>query len=117
MSTTTSAVIVMAIGFISGVVISLQEIGFDYFINKVWMGWGITLRKVAFSVSSLSVLFGLGAFLSLNWEPAKGLGLSPDEVLSFAIKIAILVSIVTPISGQVRGALASREDAVEESTD
>ena len=53
--------IATVIGFISGLLISLQEVGFDYLINKIWMGWNITLKKLAFSISSLSFLFGLSA--------------------------------------------------------
>lgn len=98
-----------AIGFISGLLINLQEVGLDYLINKAWMGWGITLKKVAFSVSSLSFLFGIGAFLLFHWEPARSLGVTSSEIIPFFFKTGILISIVTPISGQIRTALAQRE--------
>lgn len=105
--------IATAIGFISGLLISLQEVGFDYLINKIWMGWNITLKKFAFSISSLSFLFGLSAFLLLNWAPAQSLGVSAAEIVPFCLKIGILVSIITPISGQIRAALAGSQDATE----
>lgn len=105
--------IATAIGFISGLLISLQEVGFDYLINKVWMGWNITLKKFAFSISSLSFLFGLSAFLLLHWAPAQALGVSPAEIVPFFLKTGILISIVTPISGQIRAALAGSADATE----
>ncbi|MEL7356750.1 MAG: hypothetical protein AAFN40_09330 [Cyanobacteria bacterium J06560_6] len=105
--------IATAIGFISGLLISLQEIGFDYLINKIWMGWNITLKKFAFSISSLSFLFGLSAFLLLHWAPAQSLGVSPAEIVPFFLKTGILISIVTPISGQIRAALAGSKNATE----
>ncbi|MGD1898741.1 MAG: hypothetical protein ACFB16_17520 [Phormidesmis sp.] len=97
-----------AIGFISGFLISLQETGLDYLINKVWMGWNITLKKFAFSISSLSFLFGLGAFLVLNWGPAQALGIAPADVIPFFLKTGIFISIATPISGQIRAAITQQ---------
>jgi len=109
MSIDPSLIAATAIGFISGLLISLQEIGLDYLINKVWMGWNITLKKVAFSVSSLSFLFGLGAFLLANWGPAQALGIAPAELVPFFLKTGIFISIATPISRQIRIAASSKE--------
>ncbi|MEM9946798.1 MAG: hypothetical protein AAF810_12125 [Cyanobacteria bacterium P01_D01_bin.36] len=111
MSIDTSLIVATAIGFISGLLISLQEIGLDYLINKVWMGWNITLKKIAFSVSSLSFLFGLGAFLLVNWQPAQVLGITPTGLVPFFLKTGILISIATPISRQIRIAASSKETA------
>ena len=108
-----SIIAATAIGFISGVLISLQSVGLDYLINKVWMGWNITLKKVAFSISSLSFLFGLGAFLILNWGPAKSLGIAATEVVPFFLKTGILISIVTPLSNQIRAFFAQRSPSKE----
>jgi len=103
-----------AIGFISGLLISLQEIGLDYLINKVWMGWNITLKKIAFSLSSLSFLFGLGAYLLLHWGPAQSLGIAPADLIPTFIKTGIFISIATPISRQIRIAIAQRPTADED---
>ncbi|MEL7493330.1 MAG: hypothetical protein AAGJ95_05145 [Cyanobacteria bacterium J06554_11] len=94
------------IGFVSGFLISLQAVGLDYLINKTWMGWRITLNKFAFSISSLSFLFGLGAFLMLHWQPAKSLGIEASSLLPACFKIGLLISILTPISAQIRVTLA-----------
>ncbi|MEO0645333.1 MAG: hypothetical protein AAFZ17_04110 [Cyanobacteria bacterium J06650_10] len=115
MSIDPSVISVTAIGFISSLLISLQSIGLDYLINKVWMGWNITLKKLAFSISSLSFLFGLGAFLLLNWAPAQALDISTSEVVPFFLKTGILISIVTPLSGQIRTFFSQQQDASEES--
>lgn len=113
---TSAAVVIMAIGFASGFLISLQEVGLDYLINKVWMGWGITLKKFAFSICSLSFLFGIGAYLLLTWEPLRSLNVSSGNIVPFFLKTGVLISIVTPISGQIRAALANtgpEENAAE----
>ena len=109
-----SVIAATAIGFVSGLLISLQSIGLDYLVNKVWMGWNITLKKVAFSLSSLSFLFGLGAFLLLNWQPAQSFGITAAEVVPFFLKIGILMSVVTPLSAQVRTFLSQQQTASDE---
>ncbi|MEO1619629.1 MAG: hypothetical protein AAFU53_01200 [Cyanobacteria bacterium J06632_3] len=109
MSVDPSVLIVTAIGCVSGLLIALQAIALDYFVNKTWMGWNITLKKLAFSVSSLSFLFGIGAFLLLNWSPAQSLGVSSTEIVPFFLKTGILISAITPISGQIRLALTQGE--------
>ncbi len=106
MSTGSTLLLATAIGFMSGLLISLQEIGFSWLINKEWMGWKITLKKIAFSLSSLSFLFGMGAYLLTNWQPAQALSIAADEVVPFFLKTGIFISIATPISGQIRAALA-----------
>lgn len=111
-----SIIAATAIGFASGLLISLQEIGLDYLINKVWMGWNISLKKVAFSISSLSFLFGLGAFLLLNWSPAQSLGITSTDLVPSCLKTGILISIVTPISRQIRNAMAQGQAPAEEAT-
>lgn len=113
MTVETSVFLATAIGFVSGFLITLQAAGLDYLINKVWMGWNITLKKFAFSVSSLSFLFGFGAFVLLHWSPAQALGISAAEIVPFFLKTGILISAITPISGQIRVALNSRTDAAE----
>lgn len=107
--------IATAIGFISGLLISLQEVGFDYLANKVWMGWNITFKKFAFSICSLSFLFGLSAFLLLNWEPAQSLGIASAEIIPFFFKTGVLISIATPISRQIRIALSQSTESAEDS--
>lgn len=105
-----TVVVATGIGFVSGFLISLQAVGLDYLVNKTWMGWRITLNKFAFSISSLSFLFGLGAFLLLHWQPAQALGIDPEAlVVPACFKIGVLISILTPISGQIRVALSSEE--------
>ncbi|MEL6880572.1 MAG: hypothetical protein AAFY33_10070 [Cyanobacteria bacterium J06643_4] len=105
---------VTSIGFASGFLISLQEVGFDYVINRVWMGWGITLKKFAFSICSLSFLFGIGAYLLLTWEPLRSLNIPPTDIVPLFFKTGILISIVTPISGQIRTALSQSSDSTED---
>ncbi|MEL6937868.1 MAG: hypothetical protein AAFO84_01600 [Cyanobacteria bacterium J06598_1] len=105
---------VTAVGFVSGLLISLQSIGLDYLINKVWMGWSISLKKLAFSISSLSFLFGLGAFLLLNWEPAQSLSIARADIVPFFLKTGIFISIATPISGQIRASLSSQTEPAED---
>jgi len=106
--------IATAIGLISGFLISLQEVGLDLLINKVWTGWSITLKKFAFSISSLTFLFGLSAFLLLNWDAAQSLGVESNEIVPFFLKTGVLISIVTPISRQIRLALSSRTESTED---
>ncbi|MGC1219935.1 MAG: hypothetical protein WA883_20885 [Phormidesmis sp.] len=113
MPTSSTFFLATVIGFMSGLLISLQEIGFSWLINQEWMGWKITLKKVAFSLSSLSFLFGMGAYLLLNWQPAQALGIEPTEIIPSFLKTGIFISIVTPISGQIRAALAQRQSATD----
>ncbi|MEO0770223.1 MAG: hypothetical protein AAFY72_12470 [Cyanobacteria bacterium J06649_4] len=107
-------IIVTAIGFVSGFLISLQEIGLDYLINKVWMGWSITTKKFAFSTCSLSFLFGIGAYLLMTWEPLQSLNIPPVDIVPLFFKTGVLISIVTPISGQIRTALAQQGEPAED---
>ena len=107
-------IIVTVIGFASGFLISLQEVGLDYLINKVWMGWGITGKKFAFSICSLSFLFGIGAYLLLTWEPLRSLNIPPADIVPLFFKTGILISIVTPISGQIRTALSQQGEPAED---
>ena len=93
--------LIVAIGALSGLLIGLQEVGFDWLINKTWMGWKITLKKVAFSVLSLGALFGLGAYTVIAWQPIPAMQMSVEEAISLFAKIGILISVVTPISGQL----------------
>ncbi|MGD1865892.1 MAG: hypothetical protein ACFB0D_15180 [Phormidesmis sp.] len=116
MSIDSSLIAATAIGFISGLLISLQEIGLDYLINKVWMGWNITLKKVAFSVSSLSFLFGIGASLLVNWAPAQSLGIAPAELIPLFLKIGIFISIATPVSRQIRNTISQSQTPTEDAT-
>ncbi|MEL6900262.1 MAG: hypothetical protein AAFP07_04865 [Cyanobacteria bacterium J06606_4] len=105
-----TVVVATGIGFVSGCLISLQAVGLDYLVNKTWMGWRITLNKFAFSISSLSFLFGLGAFLLLHWQPAQALGIDPAALVPACFKIGVLISILTPISGQIRVAIAQQNE-------
>lgn len=111
MPITQSLLIVTALGFVSGFLISLQEVGLDYLINKEWLGWTLTIRKFAFSTLSLAVLFSLGGALIANWEPVRSLNIAPEGIVPFFFKTAILISIVTPISSQIRNALSARASA------
>ncbi|MFK8185867.1 MAG: hypothetical protein AB8B99_21020 [Phormidesmis sp.] len=93
--------IIVAIGCLSGLLIGLQEIGLDWLLTKTWMGWKITLKKIAFSVLSLGALFGLGAYAVIAWQPTPALQMSVQEAISLFAKIGILITLVTPISGQL----------------
>ncbi|MBE9061045.1 hypothetical protein [cf. Phormidesmis sp. LEGE 11477] len=116
MPITQSLLIVTALGFVSGFLITLQEVGLDYLVNKEWLGWGITLRKFAFSTLSLAVLFSIGGALITNWEPVRSLNIAPEGIVPFFFKTAIFLSIVTPISSQIRVALAQRQTTPEDSS-
>lgn len=109
MPITQSLLIVTALGFVSGFLITLQEVGLDYLINKEWLGWTITIRKFAFSTLSLAVLFSIGGALIANWEPARSLNIAPEGIVSFFFKTAIFLSVVTPITSQLRVVLHRRE--------
>ncbi|MGB3787365.1 MAG: hypothetical protein WA949_05095 [Phormidesmis sp.] len=109
MPITQSLLIVTALGFVSGFLISLQEVGLDYLISKEWLGWTVTIRKFAFSTLSLAVLFSVGGALITNWEPLRSLNIASEGIVLFFFKTAILISIVTPISSQIRNALAQRK--------
>ena len=111
MPITQSLLIVTVLGFISGFLITLQEVGFDYVINKEWLGWTLTIRKFAFSTLSLAMLFSIGAALMANWKPVRSLNIAPEGIVPFFFKTAIFLSIVTPITSQLRIALARREDS------
>lgn len=93
--------IITAIGCLSGMLIALQEIGFDWLLNKTWMGWRITLRKAAFSVLSLGILFGIGAYCVIAWQPVPAMQMTVGDAIALAIKVAVLITLVTPISGQL----------------
>lgn len=93
--------LIVAIGCISGLLIGLQEVGFDWLLTKTWMGWKITLKKVAFSILSLGALFGMGAYAIIAWHPIPALQMSVQEAISLFAKIGILITVVTPISGQL----------------
>lgn len=116
MSIDSSLVIATAIGFVSGLLISLQEIGLDYLINKVWLGWNITIKKIAFSISSLSFLFGLGAFLLTSWPPTQSLGITSNNLIPFCLKTGIFISIATPISRQIRITISTKDTAEDTAT-
>ena len=115
MPITQSLLIVTALGFASGFLISLQEVVLDYLINKEWLGWTLTIRKFAFSTLSLTVLFSLGGTLIANWEPMRSLNIAPEGIVSFFFKTAIFLSIITPITSQIRVALAQRQTIPEDS--
>ncbi|MEM8502864.1 MAG: hypothetical protein AAF716_06895 [Cyanobacteria bacterium P01_D01_bin.1] len=113
MPITQSLLIVTALGFASGCLISLQEVGLDYLINKEWLGWTLTIRKFAFSTLSLAVLFSLGGALMENWEPMRSLNIAPEGIVPFFFKTAIFLSVVTPITSQIRVVLNQRKAASE----
>jgi len=93
--------LIVAIGALSGLLIGIQEVGLDWLISKTWMGWKITLKKVAFSVLSLSALFGLGAYIVIAWQPIPAMQMSVEDAIALFTKIGILIALVTPISGQL----------------
>ena len=101
--------IITAIGALSGLIIAIQEVGFDWLLNKTWMGWPITLKKVAFSTLSLGALFGLGAYIIIAWQPLPAMQMSVQEAIALFAKIGILISIVTPISGQLMLRVSDRD--------
>ena len=116
MPITQSLLVVTALGFASGLLISLQEVGLDYLVNKEWLGWTVTIRKFAFSTLSLAVLFSVGGALIANWEPVRSLNIAPEGIVPFFFKTAIFLSVVTPISSQIRIALAQRQAVPEDSS-
>ncbi|EDX84090.1 hypothetical protein S7335_1787 [Synechococcus sp. PCC 7335] len=87
----------------------------DYLINKEWLGWTLTIRKFAFSTLSLAALFSLGGALIANWEPVRSLNIAPEGIVPFFFKTAIFLSVVTPISSQIRVALAQRQTVSDDS--
>ncbi|MEM6450763.1 MAG: hypothetical protein AAF703_10660 [Cyanobacteria bacterium P01_D01_bin.105] len=101
--------LIIAIGALSGLLIGLQEIGFDWLLNKTWMGWRITLKKIAFSTLSLSALFGFGAYAIIAWQPIPAMQMPAQAAISLFIKIGILISVVTPISGQLMLRVSDRD--------
>ena len=101
--------LIVAIGCLSGLLIALQEIGFDWLLNKIWMGWSITLKKIAFSVLGLGLMFALGAYAVIAWQPIPAMQMSAQDAIALFSKIGILVTVVTPISGQLMN-LAGNQD-------
>lgn len=100
--------LIVGIGCLSGLLIALQEVSFDWLLNKTWMGWRITLRKVAFSTLSLAILFGLGAYAIIAWQPIPAMQMSAQAAIALSMKIAILITVVTPISGQLMTLVGDR---------
>lgn len=95
--TDTDSVILLAgsLGLAIGLLISVQELGLDWWLKKEWLGWDRAISRSVVSAIVWALLMGAIAFLSVLYEPMKAIADIKSQTLSWGIFIGLSLPITT----------------------
>ena len=84
-----------ALGLVVGFVTNAQELGFDWWLKKEWLGWDRAISRAVVSAIVWALVLGAIAFISILYEPTKPVAQIRNQVFSIGIFSGLLLPITT----------------------